>query len=129
MFINYRLADGTLALVEVNDETAAYILQNDREIANADRRERYHAPYHLEAMDYEGSTVAYRDTPERIVLRREEREQFLQKLSTLTDAQLRRLTLRAEGWTLREIAASEGIAVNAVRDSLERAKRKFQNIF
>ena len=128
MFINYRLADGTLALVEVNDETAAYILQNDREIANADRRERYHAPYHLEAMDYEGSTVAYRDTPERIVLRREEREQFLQKLSTLTDAQLRRLTLRAEGWTLREIAASEGIAVNAVRDSLERAKRKFQNI-
>ena len=129
MFINYRLADGTLALVEVNDETAAYILQNDREIANADRRERYHAPYHLEAMDYEGSTLAYRDTPERIVLRREEREQFLQKLSTLTDAQLRRLTLRAEGWTLREIAASEGIAVNAVRDSLERAKRKFQNVF
>ena len=128
MFINYRLADGTLALVEVNDETAAYILQNDREIANADRRERYHAPYHLEAMDYEGSTVAYRDTPERIVLRREEREQLLQTLSTLTDAQLRRLTLRAEGWTLREIAASEGIAVNAVRDSLERAKRKFQNI-
>ena len=74
MFINYRLADGTLALVEVNDETAAYILQNDREFANADRRERYHAPYHLEAMHYEGSTLAYRDTPERIVLRREERE-------------------------------------------------------
>ena len=61
MFINYRLADGTFALVEVNDETAAYILQNDREIANADRRERYHAPYHIEAMKYEGAWLSTDD--------------------------------------------------------------------
>lgn len=53
MFINYRLADGSMALVEVDDEVGEYLLQNDRETANADRRERYHAPWHIKAMDYE----------------------------------------------------------------------------
>lgn len=112
------------ALKEILD----FLNEDARLVRNAEHREHYHVPYHLEAMDYEGSTVAYRDTPERILLRREEREQLLQTLSTLTDAQLRRLTLRAEGWTLREIAALEGASVNAVRESLEGAKRKFQNI-
>lgn len=64
MFINYRLADGSTALVEVTDEVAAYILENDRKTANADRKERYHCPYHIEAMQYEGESLAYRLTPE-----------------------------------------------------------------
>ena len=54
MFINYRLEDGSTVLVEVTEETASYILENDREMANADRKERYHCPYHIEAMEYEG---------------------------------------------------------------------------
>ena len=51
-------------LVEVTEETAAFILENDREMTNADRKERYHCPYHIEAMEYEGDSLAYRLTPE-----------------------------------------------------------------
>jgi hypothetical protein len=70
MFINYRLEDGSTVLVEVTEETAAYILENDREMANADRKERYHCPYHIEAMQYEGDSLAYRLTPEEVFVRK-----------------------------------------------------------
>ena len=129
MFIHYKLANGSTVLVEVNEETARYILENDREMANADRRERYHAPYHLEALDYEGDSVAYHDTPESILIRKEEREHIDDTLSCLTDTQFRRLTLKSEGMTLREIAALEGTTVRAVWNSLDAAKKKFLKKF
>lgn len=126
MFINYKLADGSTILVEVTEATAAYILENDREMANADRRERYHCPYHIEAMQYEGESIAYHETPENILIQEEERKHINDALSFLTDAQLRRLTMKADGMTLREIAKAEDTSVNAVRESLEAAKKKFK---
>ncbi len=129
MFINYRLADGSTVLVEVTEETAAYILENDREIANADRRQRYHCPYHIEAMQYEGDSLAYHLTPEEIVIRRETRAELDDALNRLTDAQLRRLTMKADGMTLRDIASAEGTTVNAVRESLEAARKKIRKKF
>ena len=129
MFINYRLEDGSTVLVEVTEETAAYILENDREMANADRKERYHCPYHIEAMQYEGDSLAYRLTPEEIFVRKEEQEHISDTFSCLTDVQLRRLTMKADGMTLREIAAAEGTTVNAVMESLEAAKKKFKKHF
>lgn len=129
MFINYRLEDGSTVLVEVTEETAAYILENDREMANADRRERYHCPYHIEAMQYESDSLAYRLTPEEVFVRKEEQQHFSDTLSCLTDVQLRRLTMKADSMTLREIAAVESTTVNAVRESLEAAKKKFKKHF
>ena len=129
MFINYKLADGSTVQVDVTEETAAYILDNDREMANADRKERYHCPYHIEAMQYEGDSLAYRLTPEEIFVRKEEQEHISDTLSCLTDVQLRRLTMKADGMTLREIAAAEGTTVNAVMESLEAAKKKFKKNF
>ena len=129
MFINYRLEDGSTVLVEVTEETAAYILENDREMANADRKERYHCPYHIEAMEYEGDSLAYRLTPEEVFARKEKQRHINDTLSCLTDVQLRRLTMKADGMTLREIAAVEGTTVNAVRESLEAAKKKFKKHF
>ena len=129
MFINYRLEDGSTVLVEVTEETAAYILDNDREMANADRKERYHCPYHIEAMQYEGDSLAYRLTPEEVFARKEKQRHINDTLSCLTDVQLRRLTMKADGMTLREIAAVEDTTVNAVRESLEAAKKKFKKHF
>ena len=129
MFINYRLEDGSTVLVEVTEETAAYILENDREMANADRRERYHCPYRIEAMEYEDDSLAYRLTPEEIFVRKEEQEHISDTLSCLTDVQLRRLTMKSDGMTLREIAAAEGTTINAVMESLDAAKKKFKKHF
>ena len=50
MYILYELPNGTMALVEATVETLKFMLENDRKVANAERKERYHAPYHLEAM-------------------------------------------------------------------------------
>ena len=126
MFINYRLADGNTALVEVTEEVAEFILEDDRLTANADRRERYHCPYHIEAMDYEGDSLAYRLTPEEIYIRKETQLEHGKALSQLTDTQLRRLLMKADGMTYREIARLEGTNINAVQDSLESAKRKLK---
>lgn len=128
MFIPYKLADGSTVMVEVTEETAAYILKSDRELANAERRERYWCPYSLDAMPYEGETVAYRETPEEILIREEEREEIANALSVLTDAQYRRLLMKADGMTLREIARIEDVSVRAVRASLMLARKKLEDL-
>ena len=124
MHIKYRLENGTAPLVPAIPETVGYILRNDREMANAERRERYHAPYHIEAMAYEGMKFAYLETPEDIIIRKEENERLYGFLWSLTPTQRRRLLMKAEGKSLRYIAAVEGTTVNAVRDSLKEVMRR-----
>lgn len=126
MHIPYKLADGSVVLVELKPDVAAFILANDREIANADRRERYHTPYHIDALEYEGEDYAVHETPEDILIRKEEKEHLDDMLSCLTDTQFQRLTMKAEGMTLREIAEAEGTSVNAVRDSLLQIRKKLE---
>lgn len=113
------------ALQEIQD----FLNENARLIQNAERRERYHAPYHLESLDYEGSSVAYHDTPERIVIRKEEAEHIREILTLLPETQRRRLLMQDEGMTLRQIAAAEGVSVNAVKESLDAAKKNFLKNF
>ncbi|MCR4615500.1 MAG: hypothetical protein K5756_05065 [Clostridiales bacterium] len=110
-------------------EVLDFLNENARLIRNAERRERYHAVYHFEAMDYENSSVVYYDTPEHIVIRNEEMMRVNETIALLTETQLRRLTMQVDGFTLREIAETEGIAVNAVKESLDAAKKKFQKFF
>ena len=113
------------ALKEVLD----FLNENARVIQNAERRERYHTPYHLEALDYESGSVAYHDTPERIVIRKEDAERIRAALALLTETQRRRLLMMEEGKTLREIAEAEGVAVNSVKESLDAARKKFRENF
>ncbi len=113
------------ALQEIQD----FLNENARLIQNIERRERYHTPYHLEALDYESSSVAYHDTPERIVIRKEEAEHIRATLSLLTETQRRRLLMLDEGMTLREIAEAEGAAVSSVKESLDAARKKFRENF
>ena len=113
------------ALKEVLD----FLNEDARLIQNAERRERYHAPYHLEALDYEGSSIAYHATPEQIVIRKEDAEHIRETLSLLTETQRRRLLMQEEGMTLREIAEAEGTTVNAVKECLDGAKKKFLKYF
>lgn len=110
-------------------EIVEYLNENARLIRNAERREAYHTLYHLEALDYEGNSIAYIDTPEHIVIRKEEAEHIQSTLTLLTETQQRRLWLLSENMTLREIAVVEGASVSAVKESLDAAKKKFQNNF
>lgn len=129
MYIPYRLADGTTALVEVTEEVAEFIVNDDRKTENADRRQRYHCPYHLDAIDYEGSEYAYHKSPEQIYIMKEDAEHMQKTLSFLSDKQFRRLYLKAQGLSLREIAKREGTTVNAVNESLQSAIKNFKKCF
>lgn len=126
MFIEYELADGTIALVEVDEETAAFLHANDRETQNAERRERYHAPYHLEALDYEGDAYAYHETPERLYIRKEDRERLYQAVDLLTPTQWRRMEMLMDGMSIRQIAAEEEADYASVYESVQAAKKKIK---
>ena len=129
MFIPYKQADGTTILAEVTDEVGAFILENDREMTNADRRERYHVRFHIEDMEYEGETLACYDSPEDEVIRKETQREINDAMSKLTDTQFRRLMMKADGMTLKEIAAAEGTSIVAVKNSLDYAIKKFKKFY
>lgn len=114
---------------EALKEIIEYLNENARLIRNAERREAYHTLYHLEALDYEGNSIAYLDTPEHIVIRKEEAEHIQSTLTLLTETKQRRLWMLSENMTLCEIAAVEGASAGAVKESLDAAKKKFQNNF
>ena len=60
MFIKYDYtADGKLIMVEVTEEVAQFLREDKRVTGNADRRERDHCEFHIDAMDYEGEAFAY----------------------------------------------------------------------
>lgn len=114
---------------EALKEIIEYLNENARLIRNAERREAYHTLYHLEALDYEGNSIAYLDTPEHIVIQKEEAEHIRSTLTLLTETQQRRLWMLSENMTLCEIAAAEGASASTVKESLDAAKKKFQNNF
>ena len=114
---------------EALQEVLDFCNENARLIQNADRRERYHTPYHLEGLTFEGKTMAYRLDPERIYLRKERSARIWRVLCMLTDAQRRRLLMHADGMTLRQIAKAERTTVNAVKESLDAAKKKCRKNF
>lgn len=114
---------------EALKEIIEYLNENARLTRNAERRETYHTLYHLEALGYEGNSIAYLDTPEHIVIGKEEAEHIQSTLTLLTETQQRRLWMLSENMTLREIAAAEGASAGAVKESLDAAKKKFQKNF
>ena len=114
---------------ETLKEIIEYLNENARLTRNAERREAYHTLYHLDALDYESNSIAYLDTPEHIVIQKEEAEHIRNTLTLLTETQQRRLWMLSENMTLREIAAAEGASAGAVKESLDAAKKKFQKNF
>ena len=113
------------ALKEVLD----FLNENARAIQNAERRERYHTQYHFEAMDYENDFAAYNDSPEYVLSRKEELYEINSSLALLTKTQFRRLTMYADGMTLREICRTNGASAAAVKDSIDAARKKFLKYF
>lgn len=114
---------------EALKEIIEYLNENARLIRNAECREAYHTLYLLEALGYEGNSIAYLDTPEHIVIRKEEAEHIQSTLTLLTETKQRRLWMLSENMTLCEIAAVEGASAGAVKESLDAAKKKFQKNF
>lgn len=115
--------------LEAMQEVIDFCNENARLVQNAERRERYHAPWHIEGMEYEGETIAYKLTPEKILLMKEESERVEAALAMLSETQRRRLFMKAEGMTYRDIAEAEGIGVSTAKESVDSARKKFLKFF
>ena len=124
MKITYQFANGDVSEVEVTEEVGNVIVDSRRKEDNLDRKERYHC-YSYDAIDYEGEEYADPDTPASILERDELSERVHSAMSHLTEIQVRRITLLAEGHSIREIARMEGVDHKAVAKSIESAKKVF----
>ena len=136
MFIEYKLEDGSVAIVEATEDVAAFMSEEHRTTENKNRQYRYYAPYSIDALIYEGMDYADTDTPETIYLGYEEEdddERMEKYLSSLSKVQRRRVEMRLEGKTIAEIARIENKDESSVRESIESAgkklHKKFPNIF
>ena len=121
---------------EAINEIAAFMEDNCREIWRSDRMKSRYVPYSTDALVYEGKEYAAPDTPETVYLAIEEEsengndeERMKRYLSVLTDVQRRRMLMRLEHLTFREIADIEGTDESSVRDTVRAAYKKLQKKF
>ena len=132
MFIEYKLEDGSVAIVEATEDVAAFMSEEHRTTENKNRKERYYAPYSFDALIYEGMDYADTDTPETIYLGYEEEDEDVRMekyLSVLSKVQRRRVEMRLEGKTIAEIARIENKDESSVRESIESAGKKLHKKF
>lgn len=136
MFIEYKLEDGSVAIVEATEDVAAFMSEEYRTTENKNRQYRYYAPYSLDALIYEGMDYADTETPETIYLGYEEEDEDVRMekyLSVLSKVQRRRVEMCLAGKTIAEIARIENKDESSVRESIESAgkklHKKFLNIF
>ena len=123
----YGFVDGAEE-IEISDEWAAVLREMDREELNGNRREtRRHTS--LETLDYEGEAFAAAGDAETALLLKESEEEVETALSNLTEIQRRRVKLRMEGRSYREIAMLENISVMSCQESVMAAAKKIKKFF
>ena len=126
MKIRYEFATGEVSVVEVSESIGAVITASRREEHALEERNRYHC-YSLDAKDHEGKEYADTDTPESIIERAERNKRLYAAMETLTETQRRRLLMRAEGLSYREIALREGISDHKkIQKSINEARVKIK---
>lgn len=111
MKIQWYFSDGTTSEIEVNEELGAFITALQREEDNLSRKERYHC-YSLDAILFEGKEYGDNRTPETEMETAERNKRLYAAMKTLTEVQLRRLLMLADGLSAREIARTKGSAHN-----------------
>ena len=129
MEIKYKFANGEKSYVEVNDEVGMMILESRRKEENLNKKEYRHSAYSIDAVEYEGEELADKDTPQSLLLNKEERGQVNEFLLTLTEVQRRRFEMRMDGMKLSQIAQKEGVDYTTVKETFLQIQKKFKTFF
>ncbi len=112
------------------DKALAWLEENRKEIQSEDRRQRYNAPYHIEALDYEGEQYASpEDVAEKTADADEEKRIYDWLRRNLTAVQYRRFRLFMDGMSIREIARLEDADYSSVRESIRAARKKLMKLY
>jgi DNA-binding CsgD family transcriptional regulator len=124
MEIVYKFNVGTVSKVEVDEEIGKYILASRKEEHANNEKKRSHC-ISLDALKYEGSEYASKETVETVLIDRSCREQLYEVIEKLTDVQKRRLEMLLDGHSLREIARQEGVNLSKIQKSVAQIQKKF----
>lgn len=124
MEIVYKFNDGTVSKVEVDEEIGKFILASRKEEHANNEKNRSHC-ISLDALKYEGSEYASKETVETGLIDRSRREQLYEVIEKLTDVQKRRLEMLLDGHSLREIARQEGVNLSKIQKSVAQIQKKF----
>lgn len=132
MKITYKFIDGTETIVEVADENLAkIILDMNRQEESSQRKVRYYERS-LDFFDELGVQLGNCDSYDIEVDIQEEiekKKRVKEALSHLSEKQLRRLKMYADGKTYREIANIENTTPSVIFESISSAKKKFLKFF
>jgi DNA-directed RNA polymerase specialized sigma24 family protein len=129
MEIKYKFANGEESYVEVSEEIGAAILESRRKEGNLNKKEYRHSAYSIDALLYEGEELADRDTPESVMMEREEVDLINTFAKLLTETQKRYLKMRLDGMSITEIAKKENKSYMTIKDSLSCIQKKFKTFF
>ena len=128
--ITYTFANGEQKEIEVSEEVAEALAEMDRTEHASDEFERYHCPYSIDAIVYEGSEYSSTTmSPEFLIESAELKQQINKCFDKLTSTQKRRVQMLSNGFSLRDIARIENKDIKTIRESINAARKKFLNIF
>lgn len=129
MKIIYQFADGTKSEVEVDEALGNYITASRRKEDNYERKMRYHCPFSIDKLLYEGLDFADQETPDTLYTNKYEESRVAQFLATLTDVQRRRVEMLMDGMTVSDVARAEGASWTSVKETLKQVQKKYQIFF
>lgn len=121
--------------IDDDDEEAweaalSWLEQSRKEIQSEDRRQRYHAPYHIEALVYEGSDYASGEDVAEDAANADEENRIDDLLqSNLTTLQYRRFRMYMDGMSIREVSRIEDANYRSVYESIESSKKKLRKTY
>ena len=124
MKIKYEFINGEHTEIEVDETIGTFILDSRRIEENLARKERYHCLSSDVAWD--GEDYADPDTPETLLLEKENSDAFFEAFSLLTPIQQQRLRAIVGGKTVMDIARDEGKDYKTVYESVEAARKKLK---
>lgn len=125
MKIKYEFINGETTEIEVDENIGTFIVDSRRIESNLARKERYHC--YSSDVAWDGEDYADPNTPENILLAKENSNAFLEAFSLLTPLQQERLLKLASGMSIRKIAESEGKHHSAIEESIAVARKKIKN--
>lgn len=123
--------NGQALSVEVSVEVYEYLDRADHKEENLAHEKRRH----WDIREFDEYIIAaegrsFQETPEEWVCRRETLDELLFMLENCTATQRRRFLLYAlDGLSFEQIARLDGCSKAAVQDSVEAARKKFQDFF
>lgn len=128
--ITYTFANGEQKEIEVSEEVAEALAEMDRTEHASDEFKRYHCPYSIDAIVYEGSEYSSTTmSPEFLIESAELKQRINKCFDKLTSTQKRRVQMLSNGLSLRDIARIENKDIKTIRESINAARKKFLNIF